>query len=398
MNMHTPLFPSTDGHSFRIDAEIYLSAERFKAEIEHVFRKSWLNVGRIEQLPGPGSYVVKELPGIAASVVITRDAGGGLHAVHNVCSHRGQQLLWEKSGNCGGALTCPYHSWVYELDGTVRHIPDEESFPLLDRKGVALSRLAVDQWEGFVFVHLDPEPKQTLKEFLGEMGESMAGYPFERFSKNCYTWTTDLNANWKLVKDAFQEIYHVGTVHRRTLKNVANWPANPYGRPLSVALLGDHTRLSISANPQTPLPPTALATLPYLPRGADRLPRGVNPQRSDIWMQDIDVIFPNFFIDPSEGNGLLGAYYGYNFWPLAVDRTRFEMKIYFQEPENAAQRWVQEYQKVLLRDVLLEDCKLVEKNHAGIASGVKPWYYVQKNEMAIVHSLEVIDRKIREAA
>lgn len=397
MTMNPPLLPSIEGHSFRIDTQVYLSPERFKAEIDHVFRKSWLNVGRIELLPKAGSYIVKELPGIAASVVITRDANGKLHAVHNVCSHRGQQLLWDKSGNCGSTLTCPYHAWSYELDGTIRNIPDEESFPQLDRKKVALSRIAVDQWEGFIFINLQPEPKETLKEFLGEMGALMVGYPFERFSRNCYAWTTEVKANWKLVKDAFQEIYHVASVHRRTLKNVSNWPANPYCRPLSVALLGDHARVSLPANPKTPLPPTALATLPHLPRPAGELPRGVNPQRSEIWIQDIDVFFPNFFIDPSEGK-ILGAYYAYNFWPMAVDRTRFEIKIYFPEPENAAERWVQEYQKVLLRDILLEDCKVVEKNHEGIASGVRPYCYVQQHEMAIVHNLEVIDRKIREAA
>lgn len=397
MTMDPPVLPGIEGRSFKVDTQVYLSPERLKAEIDHVFRKCWLNVGRIEQLPCAGSYFVKELPGIAASVVITRDENGKLHGVHNVCSHRGQQLLWDKSGHCGDSLTCPYHAWRYDLDGTVRHIPDEESFPDLDRRKLALAKVAVDQWEGFIFIHLQPEPKETLKAFLGEFGESMVGYPFERFSKNCYTWTTDVRANWKVLKDGFQEIYHVGSVHRRTLTKVSNWPDNPYGRPLSVALLGDHIRLSLPANPQAPLTPTAMATLPHLPRPAGDLPRGVNPQRSPIWIQDIDVFFPNFFIDPSEGK-ILGAYYTYNFWPLAVDRTRYEIRIYFPEPDNAAERWVQEYQKIFLRDILLEDCKVAEQNYAGIASGVKPFCYFQQYEFALVHTLDIIDRRIREGA
>ncbi|MCC2655683.1 MAG: 3-phenylpropionate dioxygenase [Panacagrimonas sp.] len=397
MTMDPPLLPAVEGRSFRVSSDVYLSPERLKAEVEHVFKKTWLNVGRIEELPAAGSYVVKELPGVAASIVISRDENGRLHGVHNVCSHRGQRLLWDRAGNCGNSLTCPYHAWRYGLDGAVRHIPDEESFPGVDRKQLALARIAVDQWEGFVFVNLQPEPPQTLSEYLGEFGASMVGYPFERFSKTCYSWTTEVRANWKLLKDAFQEIYHVGTVHRRTLSQVSNWPDNPYGRPLSVALEGEHIRVSLPANPRAPLLPTALALLPHLPRPAGELPRGVNPQRSPIWIQDIDVFFPNFFIDPSEGK-LLGAYYTYNFWPLAVDRTVYEIRIYFPDPENAAERWVQEYQKVLLRDILLEDCKVAEQNHAGIATGVKPYCYFQTHELALVHTLESIDRRIREGA
>lgn len=397
MTMDPPLLPPIAGRSFEVDAQVYLSQERLDLEIQHVFRKCWLNVGRIEELPGAGSYVVKELPGVAASIVLSRDADGRLHGVHNVCSHRGQKLLWDRAGKCGDSLTCPYHAWRYDLDGTVRHIPDEESFPGLDRRRVALSKVAVDQWEGFLFVHLDPSPAQSLKEFLGEFGASMVGYPFERFSKTCYGWTTEVRANWKVLKDAFQEIYHVGSVHRRTLTKVSNWPENPYGRPLSVELFGEHARVSLPANPQAPLTPSALALLPHLPRPAGELPPGVNPRRSPIWIQDIDVFFPNFFIDPSEGK-LLGAYYTYNFWPLAPDRTRYEIRIYFPEPENAAERWVQEYQKVLLRDILLEDCNVAEQNHAGIASGVKSKFYFQQHELALVHTLEMIERRIQEGS
>lgn len=396
--LSAPADQTIDGHPYRIDTQAYLSQDWFRAEIEHVFRKSWLNVGRVELLPRAGSWYRKDLPGVGASLIISRDLDGTVRAVHNVCSHRQQELVWDNNGQCDGLLTCPYHGWRFALDGAVAEIPDEESFPRFDRAKVALARLAVDVWEGFIFVNLDPEPAQSLTEFLGEMGTSLHGYPFDNSSRNVYGYSCEVKANWKLVKDAFQEVYHVPMVHGRSLPDSTGWaPDNPYSQPITLDLLGDHARVGLPANPNIPLLPTAALTLPYLPPGIEEFPPGVNPSRSPLWTQDINVIFPNFFIDATGGR-LLGIYYGYTIWPTAVDRTQFEMKIYFREPETAAERWVHEYQKVLFRELLLEDCAMIERNHAGMASGAKKYIYLQRNELAIVHGLEVIDRMVKEAS
>ena len=396
--LSAPADQTIDGHPYRIDTQVYLSREWFNAEIEHVFRKTWLNVGRVELLPGPGSWYRKDLPGIGASLIISRDLDGSIRAVHNVCSHRQQELVWEAAGQCDGVLMCPYHGWRFALEGAVAHIPDEESFPHFDREKVALARIAVDVWEGFIFVNLDPAPTQSLAEFLGEIGTSLHGFPFEESSANVYGWTCEVKANWKLVKDGFQEIYHIPTVHARALPDSTSWvPDNPNSHPLSLQLIGDHARVSLPVNPNIPLMPTTALTLPHLPPGIAELPAGVNPGRSQLWTQDIDVIFPNFFIDPTGGQ-FLGRYYGYNIWPIAPDRTLFEMKIYFREPANAAERWVHEYQRVLFRELLLEDCANIERNHAGMATGAKRYVYLQRNEVALVHGLEVIERMIGEAS
>jgi phenylpropionate dioxygenase-like ring-hydroxylating dioxygenase large terminal subunit len=393
-----PSEQTIDGHPYRIDTQVYLSEDWYRAEIEHVFRRSWLNVARVEQVAAPGSYLKRDLPGLGVSLVISRDLNGRIHAVHNVCSHRHQQLVWDDAGHCEGMLTCPYHGWRFDVGGKVLEIPDEESFPRFDRSKVGLARVAVDVWEGFIFVNLDPEPKQSLAEFLGEMGTSLHGYPFEQSSRNVYGWTCEVKANWKLVKDAFQEVYHVPTVHGRSLPNSTGWqPDNPYSQPINIELIGDHARLGLPVNPNIPLLPTAALTLPHLPPGIEDFPPGVNPTRSPLWTQDINVIFPNFFIDATAGQ-FLGIYYGYSFWPTAVDRTLFEMRIHFREPATAAERWVHEYQRVLFRELLLEDCGMIERNQAGMASGAKKHVYLQRNELALVHGLEVIERMIKEAS
>src|SRR5258708_15597258 len=107
--LSAPADQMIEGHPYRIDTQVYLSQDWFRAEIEHVFRRSWLNVGRVELLPKTGSWYRKDLPGIGVSLVISRDLDGTVRAVHNGCSHRQQELVWGRNRQFDRRLTCPYH-------------------------------------------------------------------------------------------------------------------------------------------------------------------------------------------------------------------------------------------------------------------------------------------------
>ena len=118
----------------------------------------------------------------------------------------------------------------------------------------------------------------------------------------------------------------------------------------------------------------------------DRLPPGVNPTRSRFWAFDANMLFPNFDVFVFDG-----TYLTHQFWPLAADRTLWEVRTYFPQAENAAQRFSQEYSKVLLRDALLEDASTLEATQSMLASGAKTHFVLQDQELLVRHAHTVIE-------
>jgi hypothetical protein len=116
----------------------------------------------------------------------------------------------------------------------------------------------------------------------------------------------------------------------------------------------------------------------------NNLPPGVNPTRDPSWSLDLNVLFPNFFVDVSEG-----TYFTYNMWPLAVDRTLWEVRTYYPQAKTAGQRFSQEYSKVIFRDVIMEDCSTLEQTQSVLASGAKTHFVLQDQEILIRHDHKV---------
>jgi phenylpropionate dioxygenase-like ring-hydroxylating dioxygenase large terminal subunit len=219
-----------------IPIEPYISREYFEKEQEKIFRKVWLNIGRVEQLPNPGDYFVKALAVCNTSILAVRGKDGIVRAFHNMCSHRGNQLVWNSKGSCQ-VFTCKFHGWAYALDGSLRHITDEDNFFGLNKDTLGMTPVSVDTWNGFIFINVDLNPTETLAEYLGDIGTGLISeYPFEEGSTTCFSWQTELQANWKVLKDAFQETYHFATLHRRTLWEVFASKANVYAHALDFTL------------------------------------------------------------------------------------------------------------------------------------------------------------------
>jgi phenylpropionate dioxygenase-like ring-hydroxylating dioxygenase large terminal subunit len=376
-----------------LPVEQYLSQEQFDLEREHIFRKTWLSVGRVEQIPNAGDYFVQDIAMLHTSVIIMRGKDNAIRAFHNVCSHRGNKLLWDKQGSCQ-AITCRLHSWAYELDGALRFVPDEGSFFNLDRKKLGLTPIKVDVWEGFVFVNLDPAPAQTLPEYLGELGTSLHGYPFLENSATSASWTAEVNANWKLIKDGFQEVYHVPFLHRKSIPDAFTSKENPFAHVLHMELLGEHARTSLFGN--AALKPTPVAGAAFM-RGSfavrkdfsvDQLPPGVNPSRSTAWAFDLNIVFPALILAVSEG-----SYFTHQFWPVAVDRTIWTATQYFPRARTPGQRFSQEYGHVIFRDVVLEDGRILEETQSVIGSGAKSTFMLHDEELLVRHSQDAIMRR-----
>jgi phenylpropionate dioxygenase-like ring-hydroxylating dioxygenase large terminal subunit len=367
-----------------IPIEPYISREYFEQEQALIFRKVWLNVGRVEQLANPGDYFVKDLAVCKTSILIVRGKDGTIRAFHNMCAHRGNKLVASTSGTCKGLFTCKFHGWAYGLDGSLRHISDEASFFNLNKEALAMTPISVNTWEGFVFVNLDPHPKETLHEYLGEFGSGFSGYPFTELAATPFFWQTELKANWKVIKDAFQEVWHIPTLHHKTIPDVFADTANKYGHALDFTLYPRHGRISLAGNYDRKPTKVESFALRYgsgatvIKQPSSLTPKGVNPTRDPSWSIDGNAIFPNCLLYVAER-----TYLTHTFWPLAEDRTLWEVRFYYPKAKTLAERFSQEYAKVILRDINMEDGSTLERTQTMLASGAKKEIVLQDQELLI---------------
>jgi phenylpropionate dioxygenase-like ring-hydroxylating dioxygenase large terminal subunit len=348
----------------------YIEPEYLDLERDHIFRTAWLNVCRIDDVPEPGSYFVREIELLKASVLITHAADGVIRAFHNVCSHRANKLVWETEGSCRGYLSCCFHGWTYDLKGQLCGVLDEENFHDLDKATLGLTPLASDVWHGFIFVNFQPEPEETLEEYLGDLVDELRDHPLDKLSLS-FRFDVEDNANWKVALDAQNEIYHLpvlGPVHGAFTDFFAT---NEEGctRNNEFKRFGRHTLFSTTMNPE------------YTPVGLEKfildVPiTGLEMPTNGVF--DFYVIFPNMVVA-----FLPGSMFTYNFWPLAVDKTIWEARMYFPPAASAAEMTVQHYRKTKLRDALAEDVAGHENVHAGLLTRAKTEFVLQDEEVQI---------------
>ena len=189
----------------------YHSAGLLELEKEHVFRTHWQIVGHVSDLPNPGDYVAMDVVGERALVVRGKD--GVVRGFLNMCRHRGSRVVADNKGNCRNALVCPFHGWVYNLDGTLRGAARPRSFPELDREEFGLSRLELDIWMGFIFVRFRPGPQPPVAELMASVEPEIAPYDIASMVPAYGTWSTETPVNWKSVRDVDNEGYHVAMAH-----------------------------------------------------------------------------------------------------------------------------------------------------------------------------------------
>ena len=153
--------------------------EYFEQEREKIFKRAWLHMGRANDIPNKGDWFVQDISVAGTSLIIIRGQDDVVRAFHNICRHRGSKLALEDKGNSAGVLRCRFHGWTYNTEGKLSFIPQEEKYyePLCGKQN--LLPVACDTWEGFIFINLDVEPKETLLEFLGTAADRFEGYPFD---------------------------------------------------------------------------------------------------------------------------------------------------------------------------------------------------------------------------
>jgi choline monooxygenase len=198
----------------------YVSPEWYQREIDTMFRKDWLCVGRGEQIPKAGEFFTIELAG--HPLIVVRDDAGEVRVHSAVCRHRGA-IVAEGEGRCR-AFVCPYHAWTYNLQGklvgTPGNPPPMAGAEGFERSQYGLTPLRTESWGGFIFVNFD-ESAAPLVEWLGDLHAFLAAYELENMQ-----WTHKdvyhVDCNWKVWLENAFENYHAMTIHRKHMD-----PANP---------------------------------------------------------------------------------------------------------------------------------------------------------------------------
>ncbi len=190
-----------------LEPSYYTDPDMFRRECERVFWRAWQMLGPADAVAQPGSYTAARIAG--ASVLAIRGRDETLRAFRNVCRHRGAQLVKHGSGSCS-LLRCPYHNWVYDLDGSLKQTPwfgDGEDFDLADWP---LEPVSVEVWRGLLFVAIDPE--QSLTAQLADTIPELSGEPIETYRVQREERLV-FDANWKVYTDNFVEGYHIPGIH-----------------------------------------------------------------------------------------------------------------------------------------------------------------------------------------
>lgn len=290
--------------------QAYLSEEFYELELEYLFRRDWVCVGREEEVAQAGDYFTIELAG--EPLVVVRGTDNRLRALSNVCRHRYMQVVMGQ-GNAT-RLSCPYHGWTYRLDGRLMGATSMAESRILDKENCRLPEFRLETWLGFIFVNLDNDA-EALAPRLQELGDRLAPYHIDGMRISSM-YDEIWEGNWKLTMENNAEAHHHRTLHPETLQ-----PWMP----------GDNSHCGEDERDWSLLRTPLMMDLvrAEAPMYADLMERW----SADIKPQDRNetltyVIYPSSTIDASPG---------IVFWkrilPLSIDRTRVMMGALVPEEE-----------------------------------------------------------------
>ncbi len=201
--------------STRLPKEAYTTSDWFEKERQAVFGHAWTFVGALQDFAEAGDF--RTVTCGANRLFVVRDKEGRLKAFHNICRHRGAELLDGQTGNCGGALVCPYHRWTYGLDGALRGVPNrQECFPDLDRSGLGLLSAAVGVFKDLIFVN--PDADADFETWIAPLAGKQWPHDLTASDiKSAVPLVYDMKCDWKVYVENAIDGYHLDHLHPNTL-------------------------------------------------------------------------------------------------------------------------------------------------------------------------------------
>jgi glycine betaine catabolism A len=322
----------------------YRDPNVFRFEFDQVFSRTWFCVGRTEAVGSPRCYFATEI--VDQPIVILRDREGILRAFHNVCRHRGTLLLDLGGGPLRDAIKCPYHAWVYGLDGRLLGTPyvrrDE-----IEREKFGLIPIRVAEWQGCLFVNLsgDAPPLQAWLDEQNDMPRR-----FEKWNlgdlRVARTTTYEVAANWKILIENYEECLHCPGVHPELVKLI---PAYRTG-----ASYEDRDDYGVSiAKGSRALTASGTTSLPALP--------GLSAEEASCYYGA--YIFPNAWVDVAGPYAALTTII-----PRAADRSTL-ITDYLFAPETMAEEGFDPSDVIDFNELVLrQDNAICERVQRGVTS------------------------------
>lgn len=327
-----------------------ISPEHYELEREAIFKRSWINVGRTNQLRNDQHRYTQDIVIAEVTVLVTEGTDGKVSAFQ---------------------------------------------FPIGEDPSTAdLTPIQVDVWEGFIFVNLDNSNTNPLRESLGKFAAGLEGFPFGEFTQR-FTYRSDVGSNWKLYIDAFAEFYHAPVLHSKQYVAEEAQKLQGYGfEALHYDVDGPHGMVSSWGGMAPPKDPSMVKPTerilrsgnfgpwdkPDIPGLAD-LPTGLNPARHPSWGLDSYVFFPNFMLVVWEP----GWFLTYHYWPTAYNRHTFEGTMYMAPPRNATDRLRQEIAAVTFKEFALQDSNTLEATQKMLETRVVKEFPLCDQEILLRH-------------
>ncbi len=351
---------------YRNPVRQYTCPERLAREKDKLFHGYPLHLGFSCEIPEPGDFKTDDFSGVP--ILLVRGADGQANAFLNVCRHRGAPVA-EGCGKGQRVFTCPYHAWVYGMDGSLQYVPGEDGFGALDTETHGLTRLPLQEKWGMIWSKITPGLDFEIEDTLQGVERDLASYGFESF----YHFETGVlrpKMNWKLVIDTFLESYHIKVLHKNSIaslieSNVQTFEAFGHNhRGVYVRKNFDELRAQ---------PEAEWNILPYTTM--------------------VYVLFPNTVLVVQQEQIETWRVYPDGDDP---DRAKIHVSLYTPErpmTESAVRHW-RKNMDLLMKVVDEEDFPLGEKMQVGFHSPAQENVTFGRNEPALAHFHGQLDRAL----
>jgi phenylpropionate dioxygenase-like ring-hydroxylating dioxygenase large terminal subunit len=324
---------------------LYTDPEYFDVECARVIRPSWQIVCHESDLAEIGWW--RTLSYLGEQLLVVRGADGAVRGFHNVCRHRAMRLVEGPSG-CARKLVCPYHAWVYELDGRLSGVPMKSDYPTLRLEENGLARVELETWRGFVFVRLEDDGGPSVAAMMAPYDSEVAPYRFEEMRRLSEVRERERRVNWKNVGDNYSDNLHIPVAHDGLTRL--------FGKSYAIEAAGWVDRMSgelvdrLSSDPWERFYQTHLPRVEHLPEASQRR-----------WLYY--KLWPNMAFD------LYADQIDFMQWLPLTPTTSLLREMSFALPDDRrAMKLVRYANWRINRTVNAEDTWLIERVQEGMAS------------------------------